>query len=180
MFQFGYELRGSSSAGLLAVDGLAQPLQAIMLAKDAIKYTDVLTIYTNDNSELATQLATQLAASPTIGAMSVDDRKILRFSEGTRASRSPRVIITFANGTETMEDFIHHRPLTRVANRFIDQLGLVVTPTGDIEAPLPFCRTNVSGVFAAGDCASVMKIIPNAIATGAYAGCGMSRELVKK
>ncbi|KAL1856873.1 hypothetical protein Daus18300_010636 [Diaporthe australafricana] len=179
MFQFGYELRGSSSAGLLAIDGLAQPMHALMLASDAIKYADALAIYTNGNPGLAAQLS---ASQQMAAGMSVDDRKILRVGRGaTSSSSSPSssVLITFVDGTEKTEDFVHHRPLTRVAGRFVDQLGLAVTPMGDIEAPPPFCRTNVPGVFAAGDCASMMKIIPNAVATGAYAGCGMCRELLK-
>lgn len=176
MFQFGYELRGSSSAGLLAIDGLARPMQAMMLANDAIKYANALTIYTDGNSELAAQLS----ASQMVAGMSVDDRKILRVGRGAMlSSSSSSVLITFVDGTEKTEDFVHHRPLTRVSSRFVDQLGLAVTPMGDIEAPPPFCRTNVPGVFAAGDCASMMKIIPNVIATGAYAGCGMCRELLK-
>ncbi|KAI0886475.1 FAD/NAD(P)-binding domain-containing protein [Annulohypoxylon maeteangense] len=172
MFQFGYELRGSSSAGLLAVDGLAQPMFATMLARDAAKSADEVTIYTNGNGTLAAELS----ASQLGSGVFVDDRPIARLSRGAGALS---ILITFTDGTWKTEDFVHHRPLTRVAGRFVEQLGLALSETGDILAPLPFCRTSVEGVYAAGDCASLMKIIPNAVVTGAYAGCGMSRELPK-
>ena len=59
----------------------------------------------------------------------------------------------------------------------ISQLGLELNPVGDIKVYTPFQETNVPGVFAAGDCASLLKHIPGSVADGAHAGGGIHRQL---
>lgn len=172
LFQFGYELRGSPSAGVLAVDGLASPQHAMIMAQDGQKYAKQVTIYTNGNSTLAQQLSGMLGAST---AMKLDVRKISRLSRGPNGAN---VVIDFADGSQAEETFLIHRPGTRIDTSLADQLGVGLSKMGDmIEVMPPFCKTNVDGVYAAGDCASMMKTINNAINTGAYAGCGIAREL---
>jgi thioredoxin reductase len=171
MFQFGFEVRGSQSAGLLAIDGLASSLHATILAKDGYKFTNALTIYTNDNATLAEEIS----ASLTDGEFSVDNRKIKCLSRG----EGKGVVIDFEDGSKKEESFMIHRPLSTVDQTLINQLGLALSAMGNVEAPPPFCKTNVAGVFAAGDCASIMRNIPNAMTMGSYAGCGLARELPK-
>ena len=60
-----------------------------------------------------------------------------------------------------------------------EQLGLEYGAVCEINTSPPFCQTSVEGVFAAGVCVSMMKIIPNAISMGTYAGARMARELPK-
>jgi thioredoxin reductase len=170
MFQFGHELTGAPSAGLLAMDGLANPIQAMILAADGHKFSDKMVIYTNGSEALAHELTERLAASP---GMSVDDRKITRLSRG----KDEGIIVEFEDGTQKEEAFIVHRPLTELDRRFVDQLGLSLGKMGEIEAAPPFFKTSVPGVYAAGDCATPMKTILTAMNMGAYAGCGLSREL---
>jgi pyruvate/2-oxoglutarate dehydrogenase complex dihydrolipoamide dehydrogenase (E3) component len=45
---------------------------------------------------------------------------------------------------------------------------------------MPFYETNVSRFFAAGDCASPFKMIPNAMFQGSNAGAGIARELPRR
>ena len=183
MFQFGYEQRGLRSAGLLALDGLANPFPASSLADDALKFTDIVTIYTNSNPALAAQITDSLQT----GDILVDDRKILRLSKprasatsSSPSSTSTGIVIQFVNGETAAEGFLVHRPIT-VLNRSIpEQLGLEYGPIGEVRTLSPFCKTSLEGVYAAGDCASMMKIIPNAINMGAYAGAGIARELPKR
>ncbi|KAI1778791.1 FAD/NAD(P)-binding domain-containing protein [Hypoxylon cercidicola] len=171
MFQFGFELRGCPSAGLLAVDGLANPLHATILAHDGHKFSDTMTIYTNGNTALGEQISADLKTP----GMSVDNREIARVTRGEGSS----IVVEFKDGSQKREDFIVHRPLTKLDRKFADQLGLNISKMGDIEAMPPFCKTSVAGVYAAGDCASPMKTISNAMTMGAYAGCGLARELPK-
>lgn len=171
MWQFGYELRGALSAGLLAVDGLAHPAHAAMLAYDGFKFANSMTIYTNGNKELAEQIS---AAISTPG-MSVDDRKIACLTEGPGG----KVVVEFADGATQEQTFLVHRPRNEVDRSLAEQLGLAWSSTGHIDTSPPFCKTSVPGVYAAGDCATMMRIIPNAITMGAYAGCGLCRELPK-
>ena len=184
MFQFGYEQRGLRSAGLLALDGLANPVPAASLADDALKFTDTVTIYTNSNPTLAAQISDSLQTSDIL----VDDRKILRLSKPeasatssfSPSSTSTGIAIEFVNGGMTVEGFLVHRPIT-VLNRSIpEELGLEYGSIGEVRTLPPFCKTSLEGVYAAGDCASMMKIIPNAINMGAYAGAGIARELPKR
>ena len=181
MFQFGYEQRSTSSAGLLAIDSLANAVHAPKLADDAHKFTDSITIYTNANAALAAEISQSLQ-SPDIR---VDDRQIVRLTKSSRETESSpsmnsEMVVEFANGEKAFESFLVHRPSTEVNHTLSDQLGLNYVSGGQIEIAPPFCKTSVEGVFAAGDCASMMKIIPNAISMGAYAGVGMARELPKR
>lgn len=172
MFQFGCELRGSASAGSLAVDGQANTHYAIMRAHDAHKFAESVCIYTNGNSALASEITSMLSSS----SMSVDNRKIIRLApSGTRKS----VLIEFEDWEKKEETFLVHMPNTKLDMTLVDQLGLNLSKMGHVEAPPPFCQTNVFGVYAAGDCAHFMKIIPNAMSMGAYAGCGLTRELAQ-
>jgi len=173
MYQFGYEFRGCASAGLLAVDGLSNVMQSTMLADDGNKFADMMNIYTDNNSSLASEISAAVQTS----SVAVDDRKIKALTDGENSSG---VTIEFEDGSKKTEAFLVHRPKTQLDRTLVDQLGLKILPTGEIEVMPPFCRTSVPGVYAAGDCGSMMKIIPNAISMGAYAGCGISRELPKR
>lgn len=144
----------------------------MMLAKDGHKFVDTMTVYTDGDDALAAQIS----ASIDTPGISVDGRKISRLSRGEGQS----VIIDFSDGTKHEEAFLVHRPRTEVDSTLADQLGLAWSNMGHIDASPPFCRTSVPGVYAAGDCATPMKIIPNAMTMGAYAGCGLCRELPKR
>ena len=52
MFQFDYEHRSAPSVGLLALDGLANPLHCMEVAGDAHNFVDRVTIYTDANPEM--------------------------------------------------------------------------------------------------------------------------------
>lgn len=142
-----------------------------------------MTIYTNSNPTLAAQITDSLQTSDIL----VDDRKILRLSKprasatsSSPSSTSTGIVIEFVNGETAAEGFLVHRPIT-VLNRSIpEQLSLEYGPIGEVRTLSPFCKTSLEGVYAAGDCASMMKIIPNAINMGAYAGAGIARELPKR
>lgn len=173
MFQFGYERRGVLSAGLLAVDTLAHPLVASALADDGHKFTDKFTIYTNANQQLSEELRENVGPH----GIYVDDRRIRKLSSH---ESKEGINIDFDHGPGVLEGFLVHRPSTSCVSPLVKELGLVTTPTGIIEVTQPFCQTSVSGIFAAGDCASMMQSIPYAIAMGAHAGCGIARELPRR
>jgi thioredoxin reductase len=173
MFQFGFEHRGVEHAGLLAVDGLANVFHASMLADDGNKFASKITIYTNSNPALKDELSKAIQTAD----ITLDDRKIVALSEGPNGAE---VKIDFGDGSSAIEGFIIHRPDTELDRTLVDQLGLQISDRGDIVTMPPFCQTDVPGVYAAGDCASPAKIIPNALSMGAYAGCGISRELPRR
>ena len=73
--------------------------------------------------------------------------------------------------------FIAHSPPTQQAAPFAQQLGLEMTPMGDIATSGPFGATSMPDVFAAGDAAVMGKAIPVAMGTGASAGAGVANDL---
>ncbi|KAK6198455.1 hypothetical protein LQW54_010284 [Pestalotiopsis sp. IQ-011] len=151
LFCKGYEDRGAASAGVLAVSPLVISPLIIHVAMDAAQLADEVTIYTHGNEDLATQLG------PIAGAKSVT--------------------VEFVDGSSKNEAFLVHSPQTTVQGPFVDQLGLSLTPMGDLQADAPMHQTSVRGVFAAGDCITPYKVIPGAISSGCNAAVAASAQL---
>ena len=171
MFCFGYEYRGQPSAGLLATGILSHSMHAIKNAEDAQKFVDSVTIYTDTNHKLKAEIESLLETS----SIKVDDRKIKRL--GKSEKELAEMEIYFEDGSVVSEAFVVHKPSMVLDEKLIENLGRERIPSGEIKTTFPFNATNVTGVYAAGDCASVLKQIPNAVTMGSYAGCGIAREL---
>lgn len=70
-----------------------------------------------------------------------------------------------------------HKPKCQLSGSFAQQLGLELSPQGDLKATPPFYQTSSHGVFTAGDASYPVKIVPNALFTGAAAAAGVSAQL---
>lgn len=169
MFCFGYEHRRSREAGVLAEGILTNPIHAITNAQDAHKFAETITIYTHGNPSLAVAISEQLDEG-----MQVDDRKVVRLH---KTSESDKLGIVFEDGTQKETTFLVHKPDLYADQRLTDQLGVECVPNLGIKITPPFNQTSISGVYAAGDCCSPLRMIPNAMTMGSFAGCGISREL---
>lgn len=148
---------------------------------DAQKFADTVPIHTNANAALAAEIINSLQTPH----VRVDDRQIVHLGAASPSSISATptdssIDVGFCNSQKATESFLVHRPMTELSRQIYDQLGLDHEAGGHIKVAPPFCQTNIEGVIAAGDCASMMKIIPNAISMGAYAGAGIARELPKR
>ena len=130
-----------------------------------------VTIYTHGSEALCDSLTTALGPSSKI---KVDSREIARLEKGPHRAE---VILHFADGSHAIEGFLAHKPKCQLVGTFAQQLGLDLTPQGDLKATPPFYQTSLSGVFTAGDTSSPMKIAPNALFTGAAAGAGVAAQL---
>lgn len=172
MFCFGYELRGSSTAGLLAIGVLANPTHALTNARDAQKFVETVTIYTDANPSLAAELSEKLDEG-----MQVDDRKIRRLFKN---QETKGIHIELEDGEQAALAFIVHKPDLQVDTTLPAQLGCECIPGFGIKVTPPFNSTSVDGVFAAGDCCSPLRMIPNAMSMGSFAGCGLARELPRR
>ena len=60
---------------------------------------------------------------------------------------------------------------------FAQQLGLELTPSGEIKTNPPFNETSVSGVFSGGDCMTMMRAVPMAAAAGGMCAVGAVAQL---
>jgi gliotoxin/aspirochlorine biosynthesis thioredoxin reductase len=151
----------------LAVDGCAPAPLAVHLAETAASLSRVVTIYTHGSIELADQLTAMLKEP-----FHVDSRKIRRF-----VPTKDCVTLEFSDGSSKDETFLVHNPLTVPKGPFVKQLGLVMTPMGDIQADPPFHQTSERGVFAAGDIITPYKVVPGAISSGCNAAVAASAQL---
>ncbi|TVY22565.1 Thioredoxin reductase [Lachnellula hyalina] len=173
MFTFGFEKRGSEHAGLLAKGSLSTVKHALMVAQDTLKFAKNLSIYTDSNPTLAADLLSALASNSLSDSVDINDHSIKRLSSGGASTIS----LSLGDETTHTRDFLVHQPLARPPPWIVQQLGLELDVMGNIKTNGFFYQTNVEGVFAAGDCASPFKIIPNALLMGANAAAGVAREL---
>ncbi|KAH8723049.1 thioredoxin reductase [Phaeosphaeriaceae sp. PMI808] len=171
MFQFGYEERGCSSAGILVVEKLSKHLpQVAKLASDANKFAKKVVLYTNGDDKVSDELESIVSGTP----YTVERHRITKLMKGPKGAQ---VTVELADGRTEIMGFLVHQPFTRLRGSFADELGLEKTPFGDIKVEHPFPATSVPGVYAAGDCASPFKNASMAVAAGACAGNGVAREL---
>lgn len=75
------------------------------------------------------------------------------------------------------EAFLAHKPPTKLNGPFAQQLALDLGPGGDIKITPPFGTTSVKGVYAAGDCATPIKSVIQAMHMGTFAGVGIAHDL---
>jgi gliotoxin/aspirochlorine biosynthesis thioredoxin reductase len=177
LFCHGYEDRGASKAGVLAIAPIADIGPATHMARGARQLADKVTIYTDGNEALASSLSAGLRAEEAANIV-LDSRPIARLEKMQPADSTAAVRIHFADGSAPEpEEFLVHRPKTEINGPFAQQLCLQLTPAGDIFTNPPFGETNVPGVFAAGDCAGPVKIVSNAIFTGSTCAAGATGKL---
>ncbi|CAN8098515.1 unnamed protein product [Discula destructiva] len=170
LFCHGYEERGGPSAGVLAVEAVASPMLSMHIARMALRLSEKVTIYTNGNDELATEL--QAKAEGT--GIDIDARRISRLEKVHQSY----VILHLEGPSETKtEGFLAHAPRTKVNGPFAEQLGLELLETGEIKTSSPFYETSVNGIFAAGDLATPMKSVTQAIAMGTFVAAGLCAQV---
>ncbi|KAK5989826.1 Thioredoxin reductase gliT [Cladobotryum mycophilum] len=177
LFCHGYEERGAESAGLLAGGFLVAPEMLRHVALMAKRLCNGLTIYTDDNEALMEQLRPLINSTK----ISFDNRKITRFQLRPGQDAQPDALtLRFADGTTKHEGFLASHPsIEQRAAPFIEQLGLETTPTGDIKLVSGFNETSVEGCFAAGDAATWMRSVVQAMQMGMFAGSGLVAQLGK-
>lgn len=71
-----------------------------------------------------------------------------------------------------------YHPLVELNGPFASQLGLNVGEQGEIVTNPPFCETSVKGVYAAGDAASTMRVVLNAMTQGSMAAAGLVTQVL--
>jgi thioredoxin reductase len=143
------------------------------MAQNAAQLTEKVTLYTNGDDSVEMELKPMVSALVQ-SKFSIEARKIKQLS-GTESGDS--VTVEFEDGTSKVEKFLVHNPQTTAQGPFVTQLGLAVTPLGDIQADGPFYQTSVPGVYAVGDCSTPYKVIPSSITSGCNAAVAASAEI---
>jgi thioredoxin reductase len=145
---------------------------ALHFARQALRMSSHVTLYTNGNNALADEITAALETAP--APMKADSRKIVKLE---KALERAQVTLHFADGTTTTEAFLAHKPKMRLKGDLATQLGLDTSPQGTIKINPPFNQTSVKGVFAAGDCASPMQTVTSALLSGTCAGGGAPLQI---
>jgi hypothetical protein len=115
LFCDGYEERGVASAGVLAVEAVANTQRALHLARMARRLTERVTIYTNGNAALSEELQAKVDGT----SMKIDLRPLSRLEKGKAGTEmilhfnSPSAILT--------EGFLVAKPRL-IPDKYIDTL----------------------------------------------------------
>lgn len=157
---------------MLAQGDTGNVVVALHFARQALRISKHVTLYTNGNEQLAKQLEEALAKAP--APMTVDSKKIKKLVKGPDRSQ---IVLHFEDDTSKTEAFLAHKPKTKLRGTLHEQLGLEVTPQGNIKVNPPFNQTSLKGVFAAGDCSSPMQTVTAALHSGTCTGGGAPLQI---
>ncbi|KAI4866122.1 FAD/NAD(P)-binding domain-containing protein [Hypoxylon rubiginosum] len=182
LFCHGFEERGASSAGVLATGPLlggsggngAAPLFAPVVSRMANRLAGSVTVYTDGDEELGSRIRAQLKSKTNFR---MENRRVVQLSKDPGVEGEAGVLVTLEDGTVNREGFLVHAPALELNGPFAADLGVAITPQGHIDAQPPFYTTNVPGVYAAGDCATMMKAVPMATMMGGCVAAGLVHVL---
>ncbi|KAI1755260.1 FAD/NAD(P)-binding domain-containing protein [Xylaria castorea] len=174
LFCHGYEERGAASAGLIASGLLGNSMFAPPISRMANRLASNVNVYTNGNEALGAEIRALLKSTK---KFRIENRKIKGLAKDTNVQGEAGVLVTLEDGTVNRESFIAHAPDFELNNSFSKDLGVELAPQGHINTLPPFFNTNVPGVFAAGDCATLMKSVPTATMMGSFVAAGLAHAL---
>lgn len=168
LFCHGFEERGAKRAGVLASGLLTASSMILHMARMAANLAEHVTIYCHGNEELTAKFEKDLETKD----VTVEPRKVTAVEKSGDGLR-----VYFEDGGFAEERFLANAPSIRLNGSFHEQLGLGVEPIGFIKAEPPFNETAIPGVFVAGDCGTMLKAVPQAIAMGSLAAGGLVAQL---
>ncbi|KAJ4403973.1 hypothetical protein N0V82_010574 [Gnomoniopsis sp. IMI 355080] len=177
LFCHGYEERDGDSVGLLATGLFNSAAMISHVSGMALNLAKKLTIYTNGNDAIAADIEANAKIADFQTRVTVEKRKIKSLKMVALWEASD-VVVTLEDGTEINETFLVSHPDVELNGPFVAQLGLETGPQGEIKVNAPFNETSVHGVFAAGDVASQIKVVPSAIYGGSMVGGGLVAQLL--
>lgn len=172
LFCHGYEERDSVSAGVLAIGDVGNAHMAIHLSRMAKRLSKNVVIYTHGDQALADDINEKMQNSVT--GITADSRKISKLVKGAHRAD---VEMHFEDGSVEVKGFIAHRPKARLNGPFAEQLGIELTEQGLYKVAAPFPETSVKGVFAVGDCSTMMGAVAVAMYHGTLTGAGLAFQL---
>ncbi|KAI8671811.1 Pyr-redox-2 domain-containing protein [Fusarium keratoplasticum] len=170
LYCHGFEERGAESVGVFAGGIFTVPEMVSHVAPMAKRLAKSVTVYSNGNESLLEGVRAKLHSSK----INYDNRIIKSFQ---LVDNGPAVKITFEDGSSKVEGFVASHPNVVQTSPFAEQLGLEMQPSGEIKVEPPFYETSVKGCFAAGDAATVLKSVLQAMAMGAFSGTGAATQL---
>jgi thioredoxin reductase len=158
----GYEFKGAKT-GIMA-----NGERALHLASLVSNLTDQLTVLTNGPADFAPEQLEKLKRHN----INTSEEKVTKIDHINGHIKS----VELDSGTAIAFDAVYASvPFVQHTN-IAEALGCQLTEQGHISVD-PFQKTNVSDIFACGDCASPMRSVANAVASGSIAGAMVNKEL---
>ena len=158
---------------MLAIGECSVVPPALHFARQNLRLTDEVTMYTNGDKKLAADLKTAVE-NPPVPQMKIESRKIVKFEKGPH---NAEVIIHFGDGTAKTEAFVAHKPAFKLKGDLHKKLGLETTPFGTVKTKPPFNQTSMVGVYACGDMVLPMQTVTQAMFSRSAAGAGAVMQL---
>ena len=158
---------------MLAVEYCGDVKVALHVARQNLRLSEKVTMYTNGDEKLASEIKAKLEKRP-VSAMKVESRRISKLEKGPNRAE---VIVHLEDGTTKTEGFIAHKPRFVLRGDLHKQLGLEIAPPGMLKANPPFNQSSVQGVFVAGDTITPMQTVAHAVLSGSAAGTGAALQL---
>lgn len=159
----GYEYRGEATGVLMNGDAGAEHAMFID------NWAGSLTLFTNG----AATFSAEKRAALTARGIDVVETEIERLEHTD--GRLTHVVL--AGGRQVVLRALYAKPPFTQHCPIPEALGCRLTEHGFIEVD-DFRKTNVAGVYVAGDATTQMRSVANAVAAGMLAGVGISRELI--
>ena len=143
------------------------------LCRNALQFSDNVTLYTNGSAAVAESMATLLSNTPK--SVKIDSRPIRSLVKGDTGAE---VTIEFEDGFKVTHGFLVHGPRNEMDLDFAAELKLErMASGGEVKVIPPFSETTEPGCFAAGDIGSIAKIVGAGTAFGGFAAMGVIKQL---
>ncbi len=159
----GYEVRDQKTGILAQGDMIMEMVRLID------HWTKDLTLFTNGPAEIADE-DRQLILNKGVAIMEQPIREVIH-KEGKLQH------LVLEDGTKRSLLALYARVKTEQKSPFATMLGCNIGPMGLIETSM-VGQTNVTGVYAAGDCTHPMRSVATAVASGNLAGAMLNKELI--
>ncbi|KAL7627277.1 hypothetical protein AAE478_001466 [Parahypoxylon ruwenzoriense] len=179
LFCHGFEEQGAPSAGVLAMGpflgGANETLFAPAIARMAGRLASSVTVYTDGDESLGARIRAELRSTK---KFHIENRRVAKLAKDPDVQGEAGVLVTLEDGAVNRERFLTHVPsVTLNIPTAVSSLGVAIAPQGHIETSAPFYATSAAGVYAAGDCATMMQSVAEATMMGSFVAAGLAQDL---
>ncbi|MBA9076516.1 MULTISPECIES: NAD(P)/FAD-dependent oxidoreductase [Rufibacter] len=150
---------------------LANGDTALELVKLLQNWTPQLTVFTNGKADLTPDQRLVLEKHH----VTLVEQEIASLTHAQGQLRQ----VNMKDGTSHHLNVMFARPAFEQHCKLGIDLGCELTETGHLKVD-PMQKTNVPGVFAAGDAMTMFRTVSFAVATGTMAGAAMNKELIEE
>ncbi|EXJ91944.1 hypothetical protein A1O3_00494 [Capronia epimyces CBS 606.96] len=183
LFCRGYEDYTHLPVGILCLSQepqkLASTLSMALFSTNFTSSSQLPTLLTN-GAMSPSDVEEAAARAPMRGTLGlkIDSRPLKRIEYDPH--EPDQIVVSFSEGEPQTFGFLVHKADTQTIGNWAEQLGIETissNPNSDLKLVSPLGETSVKGVYAAGDCATPLKQVTNAVAMGVIAGASVANAV---